>query len=300
MRYPLRKKNDMKRTSVLAIGLLALASVGAACAADAGPKGTLFIIGGGDRPQAMMQRFVDLALKAPGGKIVVFPQASAEAEASGTGLAEELRKLGAPEVRSLNLTREEALKPGSAALLDGVGGIYFCGGDQSRLTAVLLDTPIHARMKVLYENGAVVGGTSAGAAVMSEVMITGDEKKKPAAGSEWQTIEADNVITVRGFGFLTSAIVDQHFATRRSHNRLISLVLEHPELVGIGIDESTAAVVTGGNTFEVVGGKDIVVYDATKAKVARNGVFLGGTGLAFHVLLPGDRYDIVRRAVLPR
>jgi cyanophycinase len=290
----------MNRATARVIAFLVLAVLAPICAQAADPKGTLFIIGGGTRPQAMMQKFVDLALKAPGGKIVVFPQASAEAEASGTGLAEELRKLGAPEVRSLNITREEALKPESARLLDGVGGIYFCGGDQSRLTAVLLDTPVHARMKELYAGGAVIGGTSAGAAVMSEMMITGDEKKKPKAGNEWQTIEADNVITVRGFGFLTTAIVDQHFATRRRHNRLISLVLEHPELVGFGIDESTAAVVTGGTTLEVVGEKDIVVYDATKAKVARNGAFIGGTGLAFHVLLPGDKYDLVRRAVIPR
>lgn len=291
----------MKKTFLIVftiLGLAALASVASAQTAD--PKGTLFIIGGGTRPEAMMRKFVDLALKAPGGKIVVFPQASAEAEASGTGLAEELRKLGAPEVRSLNITREEALKPESARFLDGVGGIYFCGGDQSRLTAVLLDTPVHARMKELYSGGAVIGGTSAGAAVMSEMMITGDEKKKPKAGDEWKSIEADNVITVRGFGFLSTAIVDQHFATRRRHNRLISLVLEHPELVGFGIDESTAAVVTGGATLEVVGEKDIVVYDATKAKVARNGAFIGGTGLAFHVLLPGDKYDLVRRAVIPR
>jgi cyanophycinase len=290
----------MKKTVILTLGFLATAVMTAASAQAADPKGTLFIIGGGTRPQAMMQKFVDLALKAPGGRIVVFPQASAEAEASGNGLAEELRKLGAPDVKSLNVKREEALKPESAKLLDGVGGIYFCGGDQARLTAVLLDTPIHARMKELYAGGAVVGGTSAGAAVMSEVMITGDEKKKPKAGDEWQSIEADNVITVRGFGFLTTAIVDQHFAARRRHNRLISLVLEHPELVGFGIDESTAAVVSGGTTLEVVGEKDIVVYDATKAKVARNGAFIGGTGLAFHVLLPGDKYDLVRRAVIPR
>jgi cyanophycinase len=290
----------MKKTITVMLSFLALAAFLSGTAQAADPKGTLFIIGGGTRPQAMMQKFVDLALKAPGGRIVVFPQASAEAEASGNGLAEELRKLGAPDVKSLNVKREEALKPESAKLLDGVGGIYFCGGDQARLTAVLLDTPIHARMKELYAGGAVVGGTSAGAAVMSEVMITGDEKKKPKAGDEWQSIEADNVITVRGFGFLTTAIVDQHFATRRRHNRLISLVLEHPELVGFGIDESTAAVVSGGTTLEVVGEKDIVVYDATKAKVARNGAFIGGTGLAFHVLLPGDKYDLVRRAVIPR
>lgn len=290
----------MNKTVARMVMILVLAALCAGTARAADPKGKLFIIGGGSRPQAMMQKFVDLALKAPGGKIVVFPQASAEADASGKGLAEELRKLGAPDVRALNITREEALKPASAGLLDGVGGIYFCGGDQSRLTAVLLDTPVHARMKELYIGGAVIGGTSAGAAVMSEVMITGDEKKKPKSGDEWQTIEADNVVTVRGFGFLTKAIVDQHFATRRRHNRLISLVLERPGLVGFGIDESTAAVVTGGTTIEVVGEKNIVVYDATIAKVARNGASIGGTGLAFHVLLPGDKYDLVRRAVIPR
>jgi cyanophycinase len=153
------------------------------------------------------------------------PEESAAEETDG------FKKLGAKDVVTLMLTREQALEPASAALLEGAGGVFFSGGDQSRLTAVLLDTPVHKKLLDLYEKGAVIGGTSAGAAVMSEVMITGDEVRKPEAGHEFETLQAANVITTRGFGFVRKAVIDQHFVTRKRHNRLISLLAEHPDLV---------------------------------------------------------------------
>ena len=103
--------------------------------------------------------------------------ASSVPEESGPAMVAEVKAAGATEAAYSQLTREEALKPDSAKILEGAGGVYFCGGDQSRLTEVLLDTPIHRKMLELYARGLVVSGTSAGAAVMSEVMITGDEKR---------------------------------------------------------------------------------------------------------------------------
>jgi cyanophycinase len=209
-----------------------------------------------------------------------------------------LKGLGARSVEFRILTREQAGTPEAAAILDGVGGVYFTGGDQARVTKALLGTPVQRKLLEIYGNGAVIGGTSAGAAIMSEVMITGDEVKKPESGHEFETIEAGNVITTPGLGFIRSAVIDQHFATRKRHNRLISVLAEHPDLLGIGIDESTAIIVRPDETFEVVGEKDVVVYDPGRAKFEiRPNKAIGVTGMTVHVLLPGAVYDLKTRTI---
>lgn len=262
-------------------------------------KGYLFIIGGGERPESLMKTFVGLAGRFGSGKVIVFPMASSVPDETGPGLVEEFKRLGARDVECHNLSREQALRDDSAKILDGVGGIFFSGGDQSRHMAVLLQTPVHRRLLELYEEGCVIGGTSAGAAVMSEVMITGDEKRKVEEGHEFETIEAGNIIATEGLGFLKTAVVDQHFVTRKRHNRLISLIGEKPELLGVGIDESTAILVGPKEIFEVSGEKCVVVYDASAAAVKISpSRSISFSGLIMHVLLPGDRYDLKTRKVV--
>ena len=264
------------------------------------PQGRLFIIGGGDRDEAMMRRFVDLAGRFGTGRIVVFPMASSEPKETGDNLVRELKQLGARDAVSHILTREQALAENSDRLLDGAGGVFFSGGDQSRQTAVLLHTPIHRRLLELYQAGCVMGGTSAGAAVMSRVMITGDEVRKPEQGHEFETIEAGNVIATEGFGFLKTAVIDQHFIVRKRLNRLISLVAEQPDLLGVGIDESTAVVVEGGRTFEVIGEGQVLVFDGSSARVKTAADRrLGFSGMVLHLLLPGDRFDLDLRKAVP-
>lgn len=262
-------------------------------------KGYLFIMGGGSRPESMMRRFVELASRCGDGRIVVFPMASAQPREVGAEQAAELKNLGAGGAEYFVLSREEALKGESVHLLDGVGGVFFSGGVQSRLMDILLDTPLHRRLLEFYEKGGVIGGTSAGAAVMSEIMITGDERRKVEAGHEFETIEAGNVVTAPGLGFLRTAIVDQHFVTRKRHNRLISLIAEHPNLLGIGVDESTAAMVNPDDTLEVLGEKCVVIYDPGAAIIrptASGPVNL--SGLIVHVLGTGDRFDLKTRKVV--
>ncbi|MGB9835189.1 MAG: cyanophycinase [Candidatus Saccharicenans sp.] len=267
--------------------------------AEAGPKGYLFIIGGGDRPESMMKRFVDMASRVNSGRIVVLTMASATPDETGRNLVEEFKNLGAREVVYYNFTRAEAEKYPNARLLAESGGIFFSGGVQTRITEAILDTPIHQMIKQLYEQGAVIAGTSAGAAVMSELMITGDEMRKPEEGHEFETIESGNVILSRGLGLIKTAIIDQHFATRKRHNRLISVVAGHPELVGVGIDESTAIIVNPDQTFVVIGEKNVIVYDPSKAQVnIRNDRAISVRGLIMHVLLDGERYDLKKKRPL--
>ncbi len=263
-----------------------------------GPKGYLFIIGGGSRPETMMRKFVDLAANFGGGGIVIFTMASGVPHEVGPELVEEFRRLDVNPVVYYQLTREEALEPGSERILEEAGGVYFAGGVQSRLTDILLDTPLHQKLLELHRRGCVIGGTSAGAAVMSEIMITGDERREVREGREWSTIEAENVITVRGFGLVKEAIVDQHFVARKRHNRLMSLVLEKPVQVGLGIDESTAVLIRPDGAYEVLGDNQVIVYDARRAGAFQSETGrLGGHGIAVHVLLQGDVFHIAEGTV---
>jgi cyanophycinase len=283
---------DMRKTAAAGLAFVLAAGITCSPGVRSGPKGHLFIVGGGDRDEPLMRRFVELAKGHGTGRFVVFTMASGVPLEVGPELVAEFRKYGVADVAYYQLTRDEAMRPDSVGILDGAGAVWFSGGDQSRLTAALLDTPIHARLLELYAEGCLIGGTSAGAAVMSEVMITGDEKRKAEEGTEWSTIESGNVVRARGFGFLKIAVVDQHFLARRRQNRLISLVLENPSLLGAGIDEETAILVRPDGKWEVLGAGQVFLVDARRAAVSKDASNrLGARGLALHLLLAGDVFD---------
>jgi cyanophycinase len=294
-----RRKSVSKKPVAPSIIVLAVVVL-TACApkaptppAAARPKGYLFIVGGGDRDEPLMRRYVDLARASGPAKIVIFTMASSVPLETGPELVAEFKGYGVEDAAYFHLTREEALDPANVRILDGVTGIWFSGGDQAKQTAVLLGTPLHKKMLQLYAEGCLLGGTSAGAAVMSEFMITGDERRTENKEGTWEVIWADDVLHSRGFGFVRDAVIDQHFITRRRHNRLIAVVLQNPALVGIGIEESTAVLVRPDGRYEVLGEGQVIVYDARQATTTRSpDGHLGGHDLRMHVLLPGDVYDL--------
>lgn len=268
---------------------------------NATPKGHLFIIGGGERSAEMMKRFITLSEGFRSGKIVILPMASSIPKDVGPEQVLELKSYGAKSVVSHILSREDALNPENVKLFEDIGGVFFSGSVQSRLADVLLDTPVHKMLIDFYEAGGVIGGTSAGAAVMSEVMITGDEKRTVEEGHEFETIEADNIVTARGFGFIDTSIIDQHFVRRKRHNRLISLVAENPKLLGIGIDESTAIIVNPDDTFDVIGDRSVVVYDGLGADVKISPAKdISVHNARLFILKKGDSFDFNARNVLNR
>jgi cyanophycinase len=286
---------------LLLVLLLLLAACGAprdpALAPAPAARGHLLIVGGGPRPAPIMERFVELAGGPGRARIVVLPMASGTPDGTGEEQARELRALGA-DAFHLALTREQAARPETLRRLEGVTGVWFSGGDQNRITAAILGTPADSAIHARYRAGAVVGGTSAGAAVMSRLMITGEERRpggpRPVegGGSAFVTVERENVETAAGLGLLPGAIVDQHFLRRRRQNRLVSLVLEHPTLVGVGIDESTALVVGPDGRWEVIGEGLVAVYDARGARVApAAGALPGASDLRLHILPPGSVFD---------
>ncbi len=259
-------------------------------------RGTLFVVGGGPQPPALVQEFVRLAGGPNKARIVIFAMASSEGRTGGEEKAQDLRALGA-DARNIWITRAQAETDSVVHLLDGATGIWFGGGDQVRLAEVLSGTATLRAIHARFAAGAVVGGTSAGAAVLSTPMLTGDERKpggdRPPANKDesFLTIARENVITTDGFGFITDAIVDQHFVRRKRHNRLLSLVLESPQRFGVGIDESTALVIEPSGIWSVLGASAIVVYDAREATMASKRAPLGASGIVMHILPAGSRFD---------
>jgi len=254
--------------------------------------GHLVIIGGGSRPPEMIELMARLA----GGEdanLIIIPAASSEPEDVGAYQTAQFKEYGCGTVSYILPTVETADSDSLAAIVRNASGVFFSGGDQRRLTRVLLGSKVLAEIKALYERGGLVAGTSAGAAVMSDSMITGDERKYPESDDSFSTIEADNVITTAGFGFMTGVVIDQHFVARKRYNRMISLMLEYPDLRGIGIDESTAIWVKPDSTFEVIGESCVVFFDPTAARIeVRENHRLGADNLMLDVLLPGERVDL--------
>lgn len=286
--------------------LAAVALLGASANAQGAPRGYLFIVGGGPQPPELVQRFVDLA----GGKkakIVVFAMASSEGKESGEEKADDLRKLGA-DAHAYYIGQNEANSDSMTKNMEGVTGVWFGGGDQALLTKALLGTRVEKAIHDRYAAGAVVGGTSAGAAVMSNPMLTGEERhpggvRPPSDSTEhFMTIARDNIELVPGFGLIKGALIDQHFLRRRRHNRFISAVLDTPAHLGVGIDESTALIVHPDGHWSVLGESAASVYDARHATITKVGApVLGESGLILSVLPSGSSYyPATGKVVLPQ
>ncbi|BCY13712.1 cyanophycinase [Actinoplanes sp. L3-i22] len=247
----------------------------------------LLIIGGAAGP-ALLVRFVELA-GAASARIVVIATASGAPENTETHYVDTFTALGAGSVRALRLTtRAEANDPASAAVLREASGVFFTGGDQQRITSVLGGTAVDSLLQELVSGGAVLlGGTSAGAAMMSATMIVGGD----APG-----VTADAVRTGPGLEFLPGVLIDQHFAQRGRLNRLLSAVARYPHELGLGIDEDTA-ILTDGDRFEVLGSGAVTVVDAgaaTDIRVPRSGP-IALAGARIHVLPAGHTFHLTGR-----
>ncbi|WP_375770396.1 cyanophycinase [Archangium gephyra] len=253
-------------------------------------EGHLLLMGGGLKPLEVLERFVELA---GGGErpVVVFPMASEKSRPTGVELKKQLEAAGARRVQVVHIDeRRDALKPEVVEAVKRAGGVFFSGGDQNRISQRLVDTPVLEALRELMARGGVVAGTSAGAACQSEVMFVGE-------GDE-TVLRASNIVTTRGIGLLPGTIVDSHFMARKRQGRLVNLVAEHPSLLGVGIDEATAAWVKPDGTLEVLGEGWVVLYDAAKARVARTADNrMAVSGLVQHVLVEGQRFNLQQRTM---
>ncbi|MDB5352554.1 MAG: cyanophycinase [Planctomycetota bacterium] len=243
------------------------------------PKGgSLLICGGGRLPDEVRRRFLELA-GGSNARIVVIPTAlrSADAPETEQDCLKPWRDLGAKSVTMLHTRdRSRAGDPRFLAPLRAATGVWMVGGHQSRLAAAYGGTEVERQLKALADRGGVVGGTSAGAAIMTRVMLVGEAPDDPFG---------------RGFDLLEGAIIDQHFLKRRHLKRLIDAMETHPGLLGFGIDEGTALLVRG-NRLSVLGDSYVVACLPGPGKPASPKV---------EILRSGDEADLTSlRGPTPR
>jgi cyanophycinase len=252
---------------------------------------TLLVIGGAeDRvgKATVLRRFVRLA----GGRqadIVLIPTASSFQDEVTDSYTEVFTRLGAPAPRVVNpATRQDAHDPRAVALLDAATGIFMSGGSQLKLSQRFPGTPLGEALHRAHDRGAVIGGTSAGASIMSRFMIS--------MGDEGITPRQRHSQLSAGLGLLDGVIIDQHFAQRARYGRLMSMVAASPDLLGIGIDEDTAIEVRNKRTFTVHGSGAVFVLDCraalSDAPDARRGAPLMVSGAVVHSLPAGATFDL--------
>jgi len=299
------------------IASLALLAGTAAVRAEGG---TLVIVGGGLDPAndeiygALLE-----ARPAETPAIAIIPAASGESGTSARAATAALTRHGArPEdIVTIRLAVVDdpatpsideaswagnAHNPAEIAAIERAGAIWFLGGDQARITATLLeqdgsDTPMLAAIRRRLAAGAVVGGTSAGAAIMSEGMINRGDTLGALIGEE----AGEPLEIARGLGFLSGALVDQHFGQRARLGRLAAALTDpvQPERLGFGIDEDTALVVhLGDGRAQVVGNGYLTVLDARAAR-RLPGRRIAIEGLTLGLAAAGDRIDLAQGAITP-
>jgi cyanophycinase len=254
----------MTTSLVLLLSLLGAGDPTGAAFAAAPAKGTLVVDGGGKASLDARKRILELAGGAKA-RIVVVPQAS-NLKDIGTKSADRWREVGAE-----NLAVLDVADPARAvATIDDADLVWITGGEQERLMGRLAGTGVVEAIRRRYESGAVVGGTSAGAAVMSEVMIARSVDDYPRPLCQYPLLG-------RGMGLWSGVIVDQHFTRFRRGERLKRALAEYPDLIGVGIDESTVAIVRG-RSVEVAGLGKIFLVDGRRppANVALSGPKDGG------------------------
>ncbi len=259
--------------------------------------GTLYAIGGAEaklRGRTVLRSFVADA----GGdraRIAVVPTASSLGPEVVAVYHAAFTALGAESITAVRPeTRAEASAPDLVDRIDDATGVFMTGGNQLKLASVLTGTPVGDAIVRAFRRGAVVGGTSAGASILSDHMIAfGVGGATPKQRMSQQAV---------GLGLIQNTIVDQHFEQRNRYGRLLSLVAQSPSLLGIGIDEDTAAVVRDGSRLEVVGRGSVTVMDAsqitTDAWASKANAPLLVSGAILHVLPAGARFDLATRTLI--
>lgn len=261
-------------------------------------SGNLLIIGGAEDKEKeclILKKFITLA----GGRqavLVVLTTATQEPEAVGAEYRQIFGRLGAGEVRVLDIsTRNRADDQAATAIIEGATGIFFTGGDQLRITSTIGGTRVNEALSRAYRSGVVVAGTSAGASVMSGTMIVG--------GSNDEAPKMNTIKMAPGLGLLEEVVIDQHFAQRGRLGRLLAAVAHNPYILGIGIDEDTAVIVNQKACLEVIGSQTVTVIDGRKTSYTNvselaTGQPLALLGICLHVIPSGYGFDLKTRLPL--
>ncbi len=257
-------------------------------------RGPLFVIGGHeDRdPDGRRTILAAIADRVGGGKLVIATIASSSREGYFADYKAAFADLHEGELVELYLDRRgEADAPETLDLVEEARGIFFTGGDQTRLVSMVAGTALGAWLERFHRQGGVIAGTSAGASAMSATMLVSGESEASGRSSA--------VSMAPGLGLIEAAIIDQHFAERGRIGRLIAAVAAAPGSLGLGLDEDTAAVIADGK-LRILGSGAAYVLDGsevTYSNVAevRADKPITVHGLTLHVFGAGACFDIAAR-----
>lgn len=240
-------------------------------------------------------------VKMCGGKharILVCGTPSKEVEEKERTYRKLFEQIGVAEVLEPEVTRRrDGEDTGLVEMVRRATGVFFTGGDQLRLTAIVAGTPFGNEIRHrIFNEGLVAGGTSAGAAAMSSTMFI--------SGNSKGTVRRSDVGLAPGLGYWRDSIIDTHFAQRGRVSRMLVVFAHNPQILGVGIDEDTAIEVQPGEKFTVIGNGAVFVFDGTvthsSAPEAADDDVLAMTDSAMHVLPAGYGFDLrTKRPVLP-
>ncbi|MFL5605055.1 MAG: cyanophycinase [Gemmatimonadaceae bacterium] len=259
-----------------------------------GRTGTLVIIGGHENKDDDPLILKEVVRRVDGGKLVVATVASDVPEETWNDYERVFRRLGVKHLYKLDVeTREDACSDRKVQILSGADAVFFTGGDQLKITNLLGASPICERLREIYHEGGMICGTSAGASVMSDTMLVG-------GGDDGSARIGRTVRMAPGLALVSDVLIDQHFAERGRVGRLLGAVAQNPRLLGIGIDENTAVVMTGGRRFHVLGEGAVYAFNAwdlTYANLTEESRdrALSMFGTRVDVLSQGDSYDLATR-----
>lgn len=241
----------------------------------------------------ILAHFIELASSVRAPRVLVCSGALDDGRATLREYQRVFEALGAETVTEPLRERTEGNDDALVARLDHATAVFFTGGDQLQLTATMAGTRFGEAIRSrLQTRGLVVAGTSAGAAAMSSTMIIGG----PSDGS----VRRCDVELAPGLGYWREALIDTHFSQRGRVNRLLTLLAENPQILGIGLDENTAVSATPGRGFHVLGTGVVTIFDGrvqyTNAADVASDEPLALFGARLHVLPRGYRFDLVTRA----
>lgn len=259
-------------------------------------RGVVMAIGGAEdkfRERMILSTFLEMAGRQEA-TIAIVPTASS-IESAGERYKGIFLELGA---RSAHIAfiqdREDANRIDASEMFQGCTGIFLTGGNQNRLSTRLGGTQIESAIKDCWRAGAVVAGTSAGASILSSHMV--------AFGVSGPTPRQRMAQMVAGFGLVDLAVIDQHFRQRDRTGRLLAMLSGSPALLGVGVDEDTAAVFGPEGTIDVIGKHSVTIVDAsnmfTDSSEVRGYGDITISGAIIHSLAPGRRFDARNRALV--
>jgi cyanophycinase len=261
---------------------------------DGESRGWIVPIGGAENKENdrhILERFI----KVSGGSeadIVVIPTASRMHE-TGPRYEKLFQTLGAARVTVMDFdTRRDCQEAGRLARIEEASGIFFTGGNQLRLTTLLGGTPVAKLIRQRNAHGVTVGGTSAGASILSEHMI--------AFGDEGSSVISGSVRLAPGLGLTNRFIIDQHFRQRDRLGRLITALAYNPFAIGIGLDEDTAAFIGPDENIEIEGSGGVTIVDAADVSFSSASEVIEGQpvcmlGLKLHILVAGATFNLNTR-----